>query len=143
MHTLLASQVPLGCSAANPSVPSGDLEYTSNAFQLYNSAACGFLNLCGLAGAGLYDSIPNVPRDDPRALQAAICSVWASLYTRRAVLSRKAAGTLVSASCVCSCPACHVLCCAVLRCGLGCWVHAGSAASRVCGLAAPPFLRPL
>ncbi|GAB4819879.1 hypothetical protein N2152v2_006925 [Parachlorella kessleri] len=49
-------------------------------------------DLAGMSGAGLYDSIPNVPSGDLGALQAAICGVWASLYTRRAVLSRKTAG---------------------------------------------------
>jgi phosphoenolpyruvate synthase/pyruvate phosphate dikinase len=46
----------------------------------------------GMSGAGLYDSIPNVPVNDAAALNAAIAGVWASLYTRRAILSRRAAG---------------------------------------------------
>ena len=44
------------------------------------------------AGAGLYDSIPNVDSGNPGALQAAVAGVWASLFSRRAVLSRHAAG---------------------------------------------------
>ena len=46
-------------------------------------------DLEGLSGAGLYDSIPNVPANE---LGEAVAAVWASLYTRRAVLSRRAAG---------------------------------------------------
>lgn len=63
-------------------------------------------DLAGLSGAGLYDSVPNVPfcssgpssstatattttADD---LGAAVAQVWASLHTRRAVLARRAAG---------------------------------------------------
>ena len=49
-------------------------------------------DLAGLSGAGLYDSVGNVPAGDAGALGAAIARVWASLYTRRAVLSRRAAG---------------------------------------------------
>ncbi len=33
-----------------------------------------------------------VPADDARALNEAVCEVWASLFSRRAVLSRRAAG---------------------------------------------------
>ena len=49
-------------------------------------------DLAGLSGAGLYDSIPNINPRDPAALQTAITGVWASLYTRRALLARAAAG---------------------------------------------------
>ena len=49
-------------------------------------------DLAGMSGAGLYDSIPNVPAGDAGALGKAVAEVWASLYTRRAVLSRRAAG---------------------------------------------------
>ncbi|ERN06779.1 phosphoglucan, water dikinase, chloroplastic [Amborella trichopoda] len=48
-------------------------------------------DLAGMSAAGLYDSIPNVG-PTPEALGPAVASVWASLYTRRAVLSRRAAG---------------------------------------------------
>lgn len=48
-------------------------------------------DLKGMSGAGLYESIGSVePSRDP--LAAAIKAVWSSLYTRRAVLSRQAAG---------------------------------------------------
>lgn len=49
-------------------------------------------DLAGMSGAGLYDSIPNVPSDRPEDVSAAVAAVWASLYTRRAILSRRAAG---------------------------------------------------
>ncbi|KAK3139710.1 hypothetical protein QOZ80_5AG0388410 [Eleusine coracana subsp. coracana] len=49
-------------------------------------------DLAGMSAAGLYDSIPNVSLCDPSAFGAAVGQVWASLYTRRAVLSRRAAG---------------------------------------------------
>jgi len=49
-------------------------------------------DLAGLSGAGLYDSVPNVPVDRPADISAAVAAVWASLYTRRAILSRRAAG---------------------------------------------------
>ena len=42
-----------------------------------------------LAGAGLYDSVANVPLMD---VEAAIRKVWASLWPRRAALSRRQAG---------------------------------------------------
>ncbi len=42
-----------------------------------------------ISGAGLYDSIANVP---PSEVKEAILKVWASLWTRRAVISRREAG---------------------------------------------------
>lgn len=57
-------------------------------------------DLSGMSGAGLYDSIPNVPSDRPQDLAAAIAAVWASLHTRRAVLSRRAAGVPQSEACM-------------------------------------------
>lgn len=45
-----------------------------------------------MSGAGLYESVPNVPVDQPEDVSAAVAAVWASLYTRRAILSRRAAG---------------------------------------------------
>lgn len=53
-------------------------------------------DLAGMSGAGLYDSIPNIAPKDPQQLEAAIKGVWASLYTRRAALSRHAAGKHIS-----------------------------------------------
>ncbi|KAH9305067.1 hypothetical protein KI387_009471 [Taxus chinensis] len=49
-------------------------------------------DLAGMSGAGLYDSIPNVRASNPETFGNAVARVWASLYTRRAVLSRRIAG---------------------------------------------------
>ncbi|KAL8172262.1 hypothetical protein V2J09_024066 [Rumex salicifolius] len=49
-------------------------------------------DLAGMSAAGLYDSIPNVTPSNPTVFGNAVTRVWASLYTRRAVLSRRAAG---------------------------------------------------
>ncbi|XP_022979657.1 phosphoglucan, water dikinase, chloroplastic-like isoform X2 [Cucurbita maxima] len=49
-------------------------------------------DLAGMSAAGLYESIPNVSLRDPIVFSNAVSKVWASLYTRRAVLSRRAAG---------------------------------------------------
>ncbi|XP_010551754.1 PREDICTED: phosphoglucan, water dikinase, chloroplastic-like [Tarenaya hassleriana] len=49
-------------------------------------------DLAGMSAAGLYESIPNVSPSNPLIFSRAVCQVWASLYTRRAVLSRRAAG---------------------------------------------------
>jgi len=52
-----------------------------------SSANCEDLE--DFAGAGLYESVPNVP---PAEMTSAVRRVWSSLWTRRAVLSRKQAG---------------------------------------------------
>jgi len=49
-------------------------------------------DLEGMSGAGLYESIPNVRAKDAAGFNKAVAEVWASLYTRRAVLSRRSAG---------------------------------------------------
>ncbi|XP_050236543.1 phosphoglucan, water dikinase, chloroplastic isoform X2 [Mercurialis annua] len=49
-------------------------------------------DLAGMSAAGLYESIPNVSPSNPTVFANAVSRVWASLYTRRAVLSRRAAG---------------------------------------------------
>lgn len=49
-------------------------------------------DLEGMSGAGLYESIPNVRASEPDGFGKAVAQVWASLYTRRAVLSRRVAG---------------------------------------------------
>ncbi|XP_022851246.1 phosphoglucan, water dikinase, chloroplastic [Olea europaea var. sylvestris] len=49
-------------------------------------------DLAGMSAAGLYESIPNVSLSNPIVFGQAVGRVWASLYTRRAVLSRRAAG---------------------------------------------------
>lgn len=57
-------------------------------------------DLAGMSGAGLYESVPNVPSDRPQDVAAAIAEVWASLHTRRAVLSRRAAGVRQADACM-------------------------------------------
>jgi phosphoglucan,water dikinase len=52
-----------------------------------SSANCEDLE--DFAGAGLYESIPNVP---PAEVASAVRRVWSSLWTSRAVLSRRQAG---------------------------------------------------
>ncbi|KAK9088030.1 hypothetical protein Syun_030424 [Stephania yunnanensis] len=49
-------------------------------------------DLAGMSAAGLYESIPNVSPSNPTIFGNAVARVWASLYTRRAVLSRRVAG---------------------------------------------------
>ena len=53
-------------------------------------------DLAGMSGAGLYDSVPCQDPRDRACLQAAVQRVWASLYTPRAILTRRAAGEPVS-----------------------------------------------
>ena len=48
-------------------------------------------DLAGMSAAGLYDSIPNVNLQSYDQFALAVSKVWASLYTARAVASRKAA----------------------------------------------------
>lgn len=49
-------------------------------------------DLAGMSAAGLYESIPNVSLSDAPNFGSAVARVWASLYTRRAILSRRVAG---------------------------------------------------
>ncbi|CAN4120917.1 unnamed protein product [Withania somnifera] len=65
--------------------------FPSNARLIVRSSA-NVEDLAGMSAAGLYDSIPNVNTSDPIRFGHAVARVWASLYTRRAVLSRRAAG---------------------------------------------------
>ena len=49
-------------------------------------------DLKGMSGAGLYDSVLHLDASNVTQVAEGIKSVWASLYTRRAVLSRHKAG---------------------------------------------------
>ena len=49
-------------------------------------------DLAGMSAAGLYESVVGVPAADPKAVRAAVAEVWASLFTRRAVMSRRWVG---------------------------------------------------
>lgn len=42
-----------------------------------------------MAGAGLFDSVLNVELDNTEAVKKAIVEVWVSLFSERAVQSRK------------------------------------------------------
>ncbi|XP_057732609.1 phosphoglucan, water dikinase, chloroplastic [Arachis stenosperma] len=65
--------------------------FPSNARLIVRSSA-NVEDLAGMSAAGLYESIPNVSPSNPTVFGSAVSQVWASLYTRRAVLSRRAAG---------------------------------------------------
>ena len=65
--------------------------FENNARLIVRSSA-NVEDLAGMSVAGLYDSITNVTLSNPDNFGNAVCRVWASLYTRRAVLSRRFAG---------------------------------------------------
>ncbi|KAL2323805.1 hypothetical protein Fmac_022863 [Flemingia macrophylla] len=65
--------------------------FPSNARLIVRSSA-NVEDLAGMSAAGLYESIPNVSPSNPTVFGNAVSQVWASLYTRRAVLSRRAVG---------------------------------------------------
>jgi phosphoglucan,water dikinase len=51
-------------------------------------------DLKGLSGAGLYDSITNIPTEDHDSIETGVKQVWASLFSRRAIMARAAVGIL-------------------------------------------------
>lgn len=63
-----------------------------NTARLIVRSSANVEDLAGMSAAGLYESIPNVSPSNPIVFGHAVARVWASLYTRRAVLSRRAAG---------------------------------------------------
>ncbi|KAJ4887966.1 hypothetical protein Rs2_27714 [Raphanus sativus] len=77
-------------------VPKETISTISKAFpkdaRLIVRSSANVEDLAGMSAAGLYESIPNVSPSDPSVFSASVCRVWGSLYTRRAVLSRRAAG---------------------------------------------------
>ncbi|XP_027165798.1 phosphoglucan, water dikinase, chloroplastic [Coffea eugenioides] len=81
---------------ASQQLPKGIVESLGKVFsanaRLYVRSSANVEDLAGMSAAGLYESIPNVGLSNPLIFGRAISRVWASLYTRRAVLSRKAAG---------------------------------------------------
>jgi phosphoglucan, water dikinase len=57
-------------------------------------------DLEGLSGAGLYESVPNLDAKDAGSLANGVARVWLSLFSRRAVLSRRAAGIAQTDACM-------------------------------------------
>ncbi|KAG2437888.1 hypothetical protein HXX76_005505 [Chlamydomonas incerta] len=55
-------------------------------------------DLAGMSAAGLYESVVGVAAADDGAVGAAVAAVWASTYTRRAVMSRRSAGVAQSSA---------------------------------------------
>uniref|UniRef100_A0A383WH22 CBM20 domain-containing protein n=1 Tax=Tetradesmus obliquus TaxID=3088 RepID=A0A383WH22_TETOB len=86
------------------SLPDNLLKSLAGTFQpgslLICRSSANVEDLAGMSGAGLYESVPNVPSDRPGDISAAVAAVWASLYTRRAILSRRAAGVAQSDACM-------------------------------------------
>ncbi len=64
--------------------------YGGNALLAVRSSA-NVEDLAGMSAAGLYESVVGVRAADAGAVAKAMGAVWASLYTRRAVLSRRTA----------------------------------------------------
>ena len=79
------------CVGALKSTPCAGNSFPAEATLIARSSA-NVEDLAGMSGAGLYESIAGIPAQEPEALGRAVSEVWASLYTRRAVLSRRAAG---------------------------------------------------
>ena len=67
-------------------------DFRRNSSLLIVRSSANVEDLAGMSAAGLYDSVGGVHADNPEELKSAIAKVWASLYTRRAVLARRAAG---------------------------------------------------
>lgn len=65
--------------------------FTGNS-QLMVRSSANAEDLEDMSGAGLYDSIANVPAGDASAVSAAVGEVWSSLWTKRAASSRAAYG---------------------------------------------------
>jgi phosphoglucan, water dikinase len=90
----LSSELQSVVSFLSPSEKT--IEYLKNIFNpnalLIVRSSANVEDLAGMSAAGLYESIPNVSLCDSSAFGAAVGQVWASLYTRRAILSRRAAG---------------------------------------------------
>eukprot|EP00850_Spirogloea_muscicola_P003513 SM000014S00301 [mRNA] locus=s14:501177:507786:- [translate_table: standard] len=80
---------------ASQRLPAATIKEVGNNFskdaRLIVRSSANVEDLAGMSGAGLYDSIPNVRPSEPEEFAKAVAEVWASLYTRRAVLSRRVA----------------------------------------------------
>eukprot|EP01018_Ginkgo_biloba_P006356 Gb_12513 [translate_table: standard] len=93
---LLCAELQALVAAQRP--PKSSIENIAKSFpsdaRLIVRSSANVEDLAGMSGAGLYDSIPNVRASDPEIFGSAVAQVWASLYTRRAVLSRRVAGVI-------------------------------------------------
>lgn len=89
MCSKLQSLVSAQCPTAS-TIGSLRKIFPSNARLIVRSSA-NVEDLAGMSAAGLYESILNVSLSDPAVFEAAVGRVWASLYTRRAILSRRVA----------------------------------------------------
>lgn len=65
-----------------------DKDNSNNYFLAVRSSST-LEDLKGMAGAGLYDSVLNVDIRSKQAILSAIEQVWKSLFTERAIVSRK------------------------------------------------------
>jgi phosphoglucan,water dikinase len=84
----LVAELPVS-EAILDELASGGLSKTA---RLIVRSSANVEDLEGMSAAGLYESIPNVKLSEPESFGKAVAQVWASLYTRRAVLSRRVAG---------------------------------------------------
>ena len=94
MQNLLA-----GCLPADGMIQDLQTELEGASVVIARSSA-NVEDLAGLSGAGLYDSVPNLTLSDQNSIGAGIAQVWGSLYSRRAVLSRRTAGVSQSDACM-------------------------------------------
>lgn len=95
LRSLVATQRP--AAAVMAGLASND--FPAAATLIVRSSA-NVEDLEGMSGAGLYESIPNVKLSEPESFGKAVAGVWASLYTRRAVLSRRVAGVHQKEACM-------------------------------------------
>lgn len=86
LQNLVAAQRP------PPSVIDKIIKSMPSNSRLIVRSSANVEDLEGMSGAGLYESIPNVRASEPDSFGRAVAQVWASLYTRRAILSRRFAG---------------------------------------------------
>jgi phosphoglucan,water dikinase len=82
--------VMIGSAMASENTESGSNGLSGKMLMLRSSA--NVEDLKGLSGAGLYNSITNVRCNDPEAIERALKEVWASLFSRRAMLARASLG---------------------------------------------------
>ncbi|GFR50578.1 hypothetical protein Agub_g12852 [Astrephomene gubernaculifera] len=91
-----SSSTPAAAAASSPQAPLQQQQQPPLLLAVRSSA--NVEDLAGMAAAGLYDSVVGVPAEDEAGVAAAVAEVWASLYTRRAVLSRRSAGVRQSSA---------------------------------------------